>query len=292
MMKKIFTGIALIIVSLAFAREKDTIKPWNYSAETSVTFSQILLTNWAAGGQSSVSGNGFINLFANYKKGKSIWENKIELAYGLMKQGEEDVRKTNDKMYLSSVYGLKASKKWYYSASLTFQSQFAEGYDYPNDSVIISNFLAPGYIMGALGMQYKPGDHFGLFISPASGRLIIVNDDNLSEIGAFGVDKGKKTRLKFGGSIKFEFIKEIMTNVSFTNNLQLFTNYLEHPQNIDIQWDVMINMKINDYLSANISTSLIYDHDIMITDKDGNTGPRTQFKELFGVGFSHKFQTK
>lgn len=291
-MKALFTVISLLVINVLAAQEADTTKAWKTGAETSLTFSQISLTNWSAGGESSISGNGFINLFANRAKEKSIWETKMELAFGLMKQGEDDARKTNDKIYFSSNYGFKASKKWYYSASLTFHSQFAAGYDYPNDSVEISNFLAPAYLLGALGMQYKPSDNFSLSFSPASARLIIVNDDTLSKKGAFGVEKGKKTKLEFGGSIKFVYNKEIMKNVSFTNNLQLFTNYFNDPQNIDIQWEVMLNMKINDYLAANISTTLIYDHDITITDKDGNSGPRTQFKEVFGIGFSHKFHSK
>jgi len=290
-MKKVTLLIMAILSSLyLFAQnEADTVKNWKIGGESSLTFSQVSLTNWAAGGESSVSGNAFLNLNANYARGKNIWENKLELAYGLMKQGEQDVRKTNDKLSLASSYGYEATKKWYYIASLTFNSQFSDGYNYPNDSVLISSFLAPAYVLAALGMEYKPNEVFSVMLLPVSGRLTIVNDDSLSAQGAFGVEPGNKTRFEFGGTVKMEIQKEIMKNVSLQSNLQLFSNYLDEPQNIDVNWEAMLNMKINDYLSANLSTTLIYDHDIKITDKDGNTGPRVQFKEVFGVGFAYKF---
>lgn len=290
-MKKVTLIVMAILSSLfMFAQnETDTTKNWEIGGESSLTFSQVSLINWAAGGESSVSGNAFLNLNANYARGKNIWENKLELAYGLMKQGEQDMRKTNDKLSLASSYGYEATKKWYYIASLTFNSQFSDGYNYPNDSVLISSFLAPAYVLAALGMEYKPNEVFSVMILPVSGRLTIVNDDSLSAQGAFGVEPGNKTRFEFGGTVKMEIQKEIMKNVSLQSNLQLFSNYLDEPQNIDVNWEAMLNMKINDYLSANLSTTLIYDHDIKITDKDGNTGPRVQFKEVFGVGFSYKF---
>ncbi|MCF8233978.1 MAG: DUF3078 domain-containing protein [Bacteroidales bacterium] len=290
-MKKVTLFVMAILSSLFMLaqNETDTIKNWKIGGESSLTFSQVSLINWAAGGESSVSGNTFLNLNANYARGKNIWENKLELAYGLMKQGEQDVKKTNDKLSLASSYGYEATKKWYYIASLTFNSQFSDGYNYPNDSVLISSFLAPAYVLAALGMEYKPNEVFSVMILPVSGRLTIVNDDSLSAQGAFGVEPGNKTRFEFGGTLKMEIQKEIMKNVSLQSNLQLFSNYLDKPQNIDVNWEAMLNMKINDYLSANLSTTLIYDHDIKITDKDGNTGPRVQFKEVFGVGFSYKF---
>lgn len=290
MRKTILT--AAIVFSLApviamAQNEKDTA--WKISGETALNFSQVSLTNWAAGGQSSVSGNAFFNIGANYEKGKNIWINKLELAYGLQKQGEEDFRKTNDKIDLSTSYGYEAAKNWYYTSILSFRSQFSDGYDYPNDSVVISTFLAPAYVIGALGMEYRPNEHFSAAIMPFSGKLTIVNDDTLSAQGAFGVDPGDKTRIEFGGTVQLAYKQQIVENVDLQSTLQLFSNYLENPQNIDINWETMINMKINEFLSANITTTLIYDHDIKITDQDGNTGPRTQFKEVFGLGLSYKF---
>ncbi len=280
--------ISLITLTAHAQTKKDT--SWKYTGETSLSFSQVSLTNWSGGGESSISGNGFLNLGANYKKGKSIWENRMELAYGIMKQGDNDLKKTNDKLLLSSSYGYQASNKWYYKSLLNFKTQFADGYDYSNDtSVFISTFMAPAYLLGAIGMDYKASDHLSIGLLPVSGRLTIVNDDSLSSKGAFGVKKGKKTRIEFGGTITLNYKQEIVKNVELVTDLQLFSNYLDKPQNIDVNWEVFLNMKINEFLAANISTSLIYDDDVDITDKDGNVGPRTQFKEVFGIGLSYKF---
>jgi DUF3078 family protein len=287
--KLIILFFIALTASLTAQEKADSLKPWKFTGETSLSFSQVSLSNWAAGGESSMGGNSFLKLAGVYTKDRNMWENKLDLAYGLLKQGDEGMRKTDDKMFFSSSYGYKASKNWYYNAILSFKSQFTDGYKYPNDSVEISRFLAPAYILAGIGMDYKPNDKFSMMISPIANRITIVNDDTLSAHGAYGVDPGKKSRWEFGGSFIINIKRELVKNVSLTSKLELFTNYADNPQNVDINWEVFINMKINEFLSANISTSLIYDDEVSITDKDGKTGPRTQFKEVFGIGLSYKF---
>jgi hypothetical protein len=174
-----------------------------------------------------------------------------------------------------------------------FKSQFAPGYNSPGDSIYISNFLAPAYLNISAGMDYKPSDHFTLFISPLAGKMTFVNDEYLSNKGAFGVEPGKEMRPEFGWYMKMMFKHDIMKNVSFQTKLDLFSNHLKNPQNIDVNWDVLISMKINEYLSANLTTTLIYDDDILIAveQDDGSVReqPAIQFKEMFGVGFSYKY---
>jgi Protein of unknown function (DUF3078) len=287
--KLIILFFIALTASLTAQEKADSLKPWKFTGETSLSFSQVSLSNWAAGGESSMGGNSFLKLAGVYTKDRNMWENKLDLAYGLLKQGDEGMRKTDDKMFFSSSYGYKASKNWYYNAILSFKSQFTDGYKYPNDSVEISRFLAPAYILAGIGMDYKPNDKFSMMISPIANRITIVNDDTLSAQGAYGVDPGKKSRWEFGGSFIINIKRELVKNVSLTSKLELFTNYADNPQNVDINWEVFINMKINEFLSANISTSLIYDDDVSITDDDGKIGPRTQFKEVFGIGLSYKF---
>jgi len=168
---------------------------------------------------------------------------------------------------------------------VNFKSQFAPGYKYPrvaNDNAI-SRFLAPAYLSVAAGMDYKTAN-MSLFLSPVTGKFTVVNDDDLSAAGAFGVDPDKKFRSELGALLKFGANKEILKNVTAQTKLDLFSNYFHNPQNIDIDWSVLINMKVNEYLSANLVTQLIYDDDIKI---DGS--PKIQFMEMFGVGLSVKF---
>jgi len=288
----------------------DTIVGWKTGVVLSISASQSSFTNWAAGGQNSIALNGLSSLFANYKKKNASWDNTLDLGYGKLLQGDDKKWiKTDDKIDLASKYGQKASKKWYYAALLNFKTQMDEGFKYPNDSVTISNFMAPAYIIGAIGMDYKPNKNFSAFIAPVTSKTTIVNDQNLANAGAFGVEKaifdettgliitpGEKLRNEFGGYVKLAYQKdEIFKNVNLTTKIDLFSNYLENPLNIDVSWEVLVAMKVNKYISVTVATHLLYDDDIKIgidTNNDGTPnkfGPRTQYKQVIGVGLSYKF---
>lgn len=296
-MKKFgFILLAIILSSRLLAQDVavDSTLGWKYPTIINFTLSQVHFSdNWAAGGESSYSINGFVGLNANYKSTNSIWENNLALAYGIMKQGEKEVRKTDDNMEFSSKYGYKASKNWYYSALLQFKSQFSEGYKYDDAAGTkekLSQFMAPGYLNISLGMNYAPSKVFSLFIGPISGRTTFVMDDSLSAAGAYGVDPGKNIRNEFGGSLKAVVNKDIMKNVNLTSKLELFSNYMEKPQNIDVDWQLLLNMKVNKYLSANINLHMLYDDDIKTLQDNGELGgAQVQFKEVFGIGFNYKF---
>ena|SRR6056297_509896 len=289
----LFAALAFASLTMAQKATPDSLAGWKTGGVISLNASQVSLTNWAAGGENSLSGIGLVNLYANYKKNKFAWDNTLDLAYGLIKQGEDPVIKSDDKIDFASKAGQYAFKNWYYTGLVGFRSQFAPGYATPGDEAYTSNFLAPAYLNVSLGMDYKPSENFTLFISPVTGKTTFVRDDSLSAEGAFGVDPGKQIRPEFGGYVKMVFKHDIMKNVSFQTKLDLFSNYLNNPENIDVNWDVLIAMKINEYLSANLTTNLIYDDDILIAfeQEDGSVKkrPAIQFKEMFSVGLSYKF---
>lgn len=293
-MKALITTIlAVFIATASFAQEADTIQSnWKKGGDFTLTFSQVSFSNWAAGGKNSVSGVSLLNYSANYAKDRINWDNTFQLGYGLLKEGTQDLIKSEDKMDFSSKLGYKISdeSKWLYSGLLNFRSQFANGYKYPDTDNKISALFSPAYITLALGADYKPSDMFSLFLSPLGSKFTIVTDEDLSADGAFGVDPGKKFRAEMGASLKSELKFPVVKNVDVQTVLGLFSNYLDHPENIDVNWDFRVNMKINEYLSANFLTNMIYDHDIMIPiDDQGNKGRRVQWKQLFGAGLSFKF---
>ncbi|HPD65368.1 MAG TPA: DUF3078 domain-containing protein [Bacteroidia bacterium] len=281
--------LSLFTVTGLKAEKPDSLKYWKTGGMGSLLFSQLSLTNWAAGGQNSISFNSFFNLFSNYKKEKTTWDNTFDIAYGITKQNGLPSRKADDRIELNSKYGQYAFKHWYYSGLLQLKSQMAYGYKYPNDSVRISSFMAPGYLSVAIGMDFKPSAKFTLFISPLTGKGTFVIDTFLSNKGLFGVDAGKKFRGEFGGFIKSMFKYEITKNITFQTKIDLFSNYLKEPQAIDVNWETMTAFKLGKYISANLNTLLIYDKDIMIKDENGIEKDRVQMKELFGLGFSYKF---
>ena len=286
----------------------DTIEGWKYVGTIAINLSQVSLTNWSAGGQNTISTNGLLSIFANYKKGKNTWENYLDFGYGTIKQGRNaNWWKTDDKIDFTSKYGQKAFSNWYYAGLLNFKTQMTAGYNYPNDSTKISTLLAPGYLIGAIGMDYKPSDNFTAFIAPLTAKVTVVGDQTLADAGAFGVEPatfdtagnvmtaGENIRNEFGGYIRLFYKKDLMENIGLQTKLDLFSNYLNKPQNIDINWEVLVSMKVNKYISATLSTQLIYDHDIDIAiDSNGDNlpdkmGPRIQFKEVLAAGFSYKF---
>jgi hypothetical protein len=304
--------------------DSDTTQGWKLGGVASLNATQTNLTNWASGGQNSISINGAFNAHANFKKGKNTWDNTLDLGYGLMKQGEEeDFRKTDDRIDLSSKYGREMYKSLYYAALVSFKSQMDNGYNYKDTTKEkISTFLAPAYVVGAIGLDYKPNSYFSAFLAPLTLKYTIVNDQDLADAGAYGVDPaeyevrqtfmpdstnvqvlvkhGKKARGEFGGYLRLLFSKsdfeaEVLKNFSITSKADFFSNYLHNPQNIDVSWETQIAMKVNKYITVSVSTHLIYDDDIKVahgTNEDGSTkmvGSRIQFKEIAGVGIMYNF---
>lgn len=270
---------------------------WKSGGFVGINFSQVSLNNWAQGGENSIAIGANANVFANYAKDKTQWDNSLSLAYAMLQTGSAPMRKSDDQIDLTSKFGYRiGDSKWFYSALLNFKSQFANGYSYPNDSVVVSHFLAPGYVIIALGVNYKPVEFFEMFFSPATGKITIVNDQDLADLGAYGVDPalfdtngavvtpGKKTRTEFGAYVNFKFKKDIFTNVTLASKLELFNNYTDkdkdNAKNIDINWETGLLMKVNKFMTASVLAQLIYDH---------NTIARTQFKEVIGVGIGYKF---
>ncbi|MDP4679683.1 MAG: DUF3078 domain-containing protein [Cyclobacteriaceae bacterium] len=281
------------------AQNSDTTY-WKVGGVTSLAFSQVSLTNWVAGGNNSVAFNSYFNLFADYAKDRSIWENSIEFGYGLIKQADADFQKSDDKINLTTKYGRTLSpdsKKWYWSMSFNLRTQFANGFSQEDSTTPISTFMAPGYMVIAAGLDYKPSKFFSLSYAPVTGKVTVVNDDVLSAAGAFGVDPGSKSRSELGSYLTMQFKKDLMENVNLESRFQLFSNYANNPKKIDLNWENALLMKINKYLSASLINQLIYDADIDITtyDENGNidqVGPKVQFKNIFGVGLVYIFRAK
>jgi hypothetical protein len=293
-----------VVGALSAAGDQADTTAWFLGGTTALNFSQVFLQNWAAGGQSSISGTALVQLFANYKRGNMSWDNNLDLAYGLLRQGDQGVViKTDDRIDFTSKFGQKATEKWYYSGLVNFRTQFAPGYEIvdgvPDQNNLISDLLAPAYTLVALGMDYKPSPKFTAFLSPATYKLTVVMNDSLAAIGAFGVDPGQNFRSEIGGYVRLGYTNEIVENVTLTTRIDLFSNYLNNPQNIDINWEMLISMKINKYLSATIATQLFYDDDITLQKRDpviedgvvidNGRGPGVQFKEVLGIGFNYKF---
>lgn len=305
-MKIKFTLIALLLV-LAFKGdgqiaivEDTTVNGWKKGGFLALNFNQVSLTNWAAGGQSALSATALGNAFVKYRKNDVYFESVLDAGFGFITTKTESLRKNEDKIEFNAKFGKKAKGKFYYAGMLNFRTQMAPGYNFPDDSTVISRFMAPGFLSLALGLDYKPNDWFSMFVSPATGRSTFVLDTALSNLGQFGVTPGNNVRFEFGAYLRARLQKDLVKNVSVVSNLQLFNNYSDpikpHRANIDVNWENLILIKANKWLTTSIFTNLIYDHDVQIPVerevngvKEIGTGPRMQFKEVLGIGLSVKF---
>lgn len=274
----------------------DTAKYWNISGMGTLNVAQAGYSNWAAGGQNSLGLAGMVNLNLNFSKGVHAWASIIDLGYGFqflgIGTGSQQYNKTDDKIELTTTYGyeLHRNKKWYASVLGNFRTQFSNGFKYPDDSTVISTFMAPGYLVAGAGITYEPAAWFRVYLSPASGRFTFVLDQALSDSGAYGVKRGDRSRGQFGPYLRADLNREVFRNISLTSSLELFTDYLANFGNIDVNWNVLLTLKVNRWLAATINAQLIYDDDVIIRSSPTDPGgPRTQFKEIIGIGLSYKF---
>jgi hypothetical protein len=302
-MKKLIYTIAMVLF-ISFPLQGQIADPderevpedgWNFGGMFSLGFSQVSLSNWTAGGESSVAGNGLTSIFADFGRDNLTWNNSLDLGYGLQRREGERARKTDDRIELLSKLGLEATENWNYSGLVNFRTQMAPGYDYPNVEVPISNFMAPAYLLAALGMDYQPFENFSVFISPVTGKATFVLDQDLADLGAFGVDPGNNLRYELGAYLRADYRVNITEDIMFRTKLDLFSNYLDKPQNLDVNWETRLNINLTRYISASFGTHLIYDEDATIITTDPDTGepeilgPRVQFKQLLTVGLSYSF---
>ncbi|MCF6360451.1 MAG: DUF3078 domain-containing protein [Cyclobacteriaceae bacterium] len=270
----------------------DTV--WKINGAVGFKFNQVALTNWVAGGQNSLALNTTFDIALNYAKDKWKWDNLVHLGYGISKQGEDPLNKTDDQILINTNLGYELKGPWYATFNANFRTQFVNGYDLPNDSVVISTFMAPGYLVAGLGIEYKPNDNFVFLINPIANKTTFVMDDLLAAQGAYGVDSSANIRAEFGAFLSLFYKKEIVKNVTFTTLYTMFGNY-EDLAVWDINWDLILDFKINSFMEANLTTNLIYDQDIAIpVDRTGDgikesVGPRVQFRQALGIGLTAKF---
>ncbi len=313
-MKSILLAVTLLSYFNGFSQVKDTLqkkdsippKYWKLKAIYGLNGTQSSFVNWNAGGRNNISILGTISASANYTINNVKWSNDLSIALGglqyLEKNMPESLQKTDDRIDFTSNFGMKIKKHVFVSFIGGFKTQMLDGFSFPNDSIRISTFMAPGYVNTALGIDYIKSDNFSVFTSPFAAKMTFVNDQILADAGSFGVEKavfdglgnvitaGKRFRGEFGAYVKLKFNKTVAKNIDLKSKIELFSNYMQNPQNIDINAEALFTFKVNSWFSASLQWSLIYDDDIAIRDSYGNIGPRTQFKSVLGLGVSYKMK--
>ncbi|WP_435414568.1 DUF3078 domain-containing protein [Polaribacter aestuariivivens] len=282
----------LLIVLLAFSvttysqkkkveKKKVPVPKWKIHGRFTFLFNQSAFSNWAAGGQNTVAGNFNVNYDFNYKKNNWNWDSRLITGYGLSYLTDKGYRKTNDRFEFNSLVGLKSSNYWFFSFFTNLRTQYTRGFDYsktPERSV--SDFLSPAYLSFGPGMLWKKSDDLNINVAPATTRLTFVND---MFSGKFGVEEGENTALSLGFNLAAYYKTGLMTNVEMENILTIYSDYLDNPQNIDVEYQANIRFKVNKSLKMHVTFHTIF---------DDNASGKVQYRELFGLGVNYSFHEK
>lgn len=271
--------------------KRDTGTVWTIGATYVLNMGQGSLSNWAAGGDDfSFSINTYIGLYGRYKKNKISWDNTVDLNYGLMFGTSQGERKTDDRIDANSKVGYALNSSLNLAGLFNFHSQFTRGYSYKSDGTkeLLSNFMAPGYVLFSLGFDYLPVKGLSIFISPITSRWIFMNDDSLSAKGSYGVKAGDKVSTEIGSFASITYWKLFSKKVTYKGRLDLFSNYSHNPGNVDVLMNNLLIAKVSRVFSFNIGIDLIYDDDVKLFGKDHDS-PGLQMKQVIGAGLALKF---
>ncbi len=309
--------IAFITVAAYGQNMSDTTRLWNFSGLGSITLNQASFDNWSAGGENSLAAMAIFKFYADYKKDKFSLNNNVNLKYGMIRNESYDhSRKNEDLIELNSQANYELAPHWSASTLINLTTQFAPGYNYPDDSTVISRFFSPAYLTVAPGMLYKPTEYFNILMTPITLRSIFVMDQDLADLGAYGVDAadttgageriegtGENIKLKLGAFLEMYFKKEIQTNLMFESKLSLFYNYLKDnniPDDaipLDFNWQNFVNYSINKWFSANFFIHLAYMPGDVFIERTGINNEeikvvpneKLQIKQTFGLGVAYNF---
>lgn len=288
-------------------KNKGIQQGWRTKKEIGLNLNQVSFTNWNSGGTNSISGIIIGKAEAKYKQEKWYWNSNFNIRYGLNKQDNQNLRKTEDVIEVISNVGLEKDQKsnWFYSAKFSFNTQLANGFNYPDRDESISKFLAPGYMFLGIGMEYgRFIERLSFYASPFTLKTTFVLDENLANKGSFGVDpaiydldgnllrEGKKVKQELGILLTNKYEQEVLENIKVTSLLRLYTDYINSFGNIDLEWELNMDMKVNKYVKATLGSHLRYDNDIkievetneMTNEESVVTGPKLQWKQILGVG--------
>lgn len=255
-------------------------KPNGWTKKGVATFiaNQSIFNNWLAGGQTSFAGNVTFNYDFNYKSDTWNWDNKLTAGYGITKVKQQDLQKTDDRVQFNSLLGKKFTEVWYYSSFFNFKSQFDSGFE---GGIKTSRFFSPVYMQFGLGVLWKRSDNFKINVAPATSKVVLVAKKFTVNGPSFGVLQGETMRYEFGAAVNAYYKCTLMENVTMENILNMYSNYNEDPQNVDLDYTLNINMKVNKYLSTNFAFQTIY---------DDNAFPGFQTRQNIGVGVNYVFQ--
>jgi DUF3078 family protein len=283
---------------------------WTIGGGIGLDLGQILVLNPRAGsGQNRFGIGGAVAIFANYKNNRVTWNNNITLNLAIEKTGSGVIalpsgeasdqkvpfRKSIDELRVKSTYGYSVAEgsKWSYAVNFGFRSQLLSSYqgiddgqiyvnevkfDGPYINSLVSKFMAPGRFNLGIGMLYEPNSKFSFLLTPITGDIIVITDQDVANLGVHGtkLEDGsttvyKTSRFAFGATLGAQYQDKYLNDrLILKSVLGLFSDYLDNPQNVDVSWTNELTFDIVGGLQLSFSTSLFYDDDVLSNVSDFN----------------------
>ncbi|MGE5943312.1 MAG: DUF3078 domain-containing protein [Flavobacteriales bacterium] len=320
-MKKIFFILICLLFNLSIAQpdslylknkeEKEKGPEWIQKNKFTVDLNEVTFVNWNAGGSNSISALVGYQFSYDYSDRYFFWKNNLVAGYGVNGQQGRESRKTTDILEVNSNFGFSPNEKsnWFYSARFNFKTQFAEGFQYPNTTKPISQFMAPAYLFFGFGMDYGQNiENLSLYLSPITLKATFVLDDDLANAGKFGVTPavldvdgniitpGKHSRQEAGILINNNYKKEIAKNVVAESVLSLYSDYINNFGNVDVDWRLNFDFKVNNFVRAVFESHIRYDDDVKtsvpsatVEGEFDEAGAKVQWRQFVGIGFAVDF---
>ncbi|WP_369971581.1 DUF3078 domain-containing protein [Psychroserpens sp. XS_ASV72] len=314
-MKRFLLIFLVIPCQMVFASTDSTAtetKPlkWKLLNKAGLDLSEVTFVNWSAGGSNSISALTNVLSTLKYRKDHLKWTSSARLRYGINKQESQRLRKTEDEFELSSSLGYRKDTitNWYYSSRFNFRTQLTNGYNYPDRDNEISRLMAPGYMFIGGGVEYgKNLEQLTFYFSPITFKATFVLDQTLADSGAFGVnpatydeegnviEEGENMRTEMGVLLTNYYETKVYDNIFLKHNLSVYSDYINDFGNLDIDWEVVFDFKVNDFVRASLGSHIKYDNDIKTFEEvEGEEEPiergaRIQWKQLLGVGVAFDF---
>ncbi|MCF8225075.1 MAG: DUF3078 domain-containing protein [Bacteroidales bacterium] len=275
---------------------------WDFEFSSLLAFNQTYLSNWSKGGESSVATMVDLKGGAQYNNTRSDtkWITNGRLKYGSLITEEYGIRTNTDQFEINSQYNKVISKKVDFSTVFYMKNQIARGYNYPNDSVVVSKFLNPGTFTVGVGAEYKPFKKTVFNFSPLSYKNTFVLDTTIDQT-VHGIEENKMVRQELGGQLVATNSITLLEGLDMSNSVRLFANYFDQLQNVDVDWELNLEKRINWYFTISFNLHIIYDNDIrfpvlddageqvLLDDGSPLKEPKMQLKEFVGLNFSFKF---
>jgi len=283
MMKKLLLSVCLVlsVTLVAQTQPKDSVSNWNIKGHLNLLFNQSSFSNWVAGGEDAVATGITVNYDINYRSGNWKWDNKIIAAYGSSFTSKNGLRKTNDRFDYNSVLAYKSSGNWHASFLTRFVTQFANGFNYEKSPYeLVSQSFAPAYLSFGPGFLWRKSDNIRINIAPATSQFTFVNS---MFSGQYGVPQGETSLYELGFNLSAFLKFELMKNVTMENIINIYSDYLKNPENIDVNYQINFSATINKYLSTNLTMHMII---------DDNASKNVQFREVFGIGVNYIFHKR